>query len=116
MSDIIKLDSIDWAILRELQADAAQSVNDLGEKVGLSTNACWRRTKRLEEAGVRAGRRVEVVRAALGFGVTVFLGVYLATRGRVPLEDFERAVGEVPVDAILADYHLAGFSGMDAWE
>jgi signal transduction histidine kinase len=32
------------------------------------------------------------------------------------LEDFERAVGEAPVDAILADYHLAGFSGMDAWE
>ncbi len=32
------------------------------------------------------------------------------------LEDFERALRAGPVDAILADYHLAGFSGMDAWE
>lgn len=31
------------------------------------------------------------------------------------LEDFERVLREQPVDAILADYHLAGFSGMDAW-
>jgi two-component system, NarL family, sensor histidine kinase UhpB len=32
------------------------------------------------------------------------------------LEDFDRALADRPVDAILADYHLAGFSGMDAWE
>ena len=31
------------------------------------------------------------------------------------LEEFERVLREQPVDAILADYHLAGFSGMDAW-
>ena len=35
-------------------------------------------------------------RAALGFGVTVFLGVKLATKGRVSLEDFERAVTAIP--------------------
>ncbi|MCX8508691.1 MAG: Lrp/AsnC ligand binding domain-containing protein, partial [Rhodobacteraceae bacterium] len=34
--------------------------------------------------------------AALGFGVTVFLGVKLATKGRVSLEDFERAVAAIP--------------------
>jgi Lrp/AsnC family leucine-responsive transcriptional regulator len=39
---------------------------------------------------------VEVDRAALGFGVTVFLGVKLATKGRISLEDFERAVGAIP--------------------
>jgi DNA-binding Lrp family transcriptional regulator len=39
---------------------------------------------------------MEVDRAALGFGVTVFLGVKLATRGRVSLEDFERAVQAIP--------------------
>ena len=33
---------------------------------------------------------------ALGFGVTVFLGVKLATKGRVSLEDFERAVTAIP--------------------
>ena len=33
---------------------------------------------------------------AVGFGVTVFLGVKLATKGRVSLEDFERAVRRSP--------------------
>ena len=62
----------------------------------MSQPAAWRRVRRLEEAGVIAGRRVEVDRAALGFGVTVFLGVKLAARGRVSLEDFERAVVAIP--------------------
>jgi Lrp/AsnC family transcriptional regulator, leucine-responsive regulatory protein len=48
------------------------------------------------EAGVLAGAAGGVDRAALGFGVTVFLGVKLATKGRVSLEDFERAVTAIP--------------------
>ncbi len=32
------------------------------------------------------------------------------------LDDFQDAVRAGGVDAVLADYHLAGFSGMDAWE
>ena len=32
------------------------------------------------------------------------------------LEEFEQALQRGSVDAILADYHLAGCSGMDAWE
>ena len=40
--------------------------------------------------------RSELDAAALGFSVTVFLGVKLATRGRVSLEDFERAAAGIP--------------------
>ena len=61
----------------------------------LST-AAWRRIRRLTEAGVVAGRRVVVDKPALGFGVTVFLGIRLAAKGRVSLEDFERAVSAIP--------------------
>ncbi len=43
-----------------------------------------------------AGRRIDLDTAALGFGVTVFLGVKLATKGRVSLEDFERAATAIP--------------------
>jgi DNA-binding Lrp family transcriptional regulator len=68
----------------------------LGRRLGLSQPAAWRRIRRLQEAGIIAGQRVVVDRAALGFGVTVFLGVKLATRGRVSLEDFERAVTAIP--------------------
>ena len=93
---MIDLDDIDRALLRALAADATQSAGALGRRFGLSQPAAWRRVRRLEEAGILAGRRVVVDRAALGFGVTVFLGVKLATRGRVSLEDFERAVTAIP--------------------
>ncbi|QYZ68381.1 Lrp/AsnC family transcriptional regulator [Neotabrizicola shimadae] len=93
---MIDLDDLDRALLRALAEDGTLGAGDLGRRLGLSQPAAWRRVKRLEEAGVLAGRRIEVDRAALGFGVTVFLGVKLATKGRVSLEDFERAVTAIP--------------------
>jgi DNA-binding Lrp family transcriptional regulator len=93
---VIDLDDLDRAVLRALSMDGAMSAGELGRRLGLSQPAAWRRVRRLEAAGVLAGRRVEVDRAALGFGVTVFLGVKLATKGRVSLEDFERAVMAIP--------------------
>ncbi len=93
---MIHLDDVDLGLLRALSADATESAGALGRRFGLSQPAAWRRVKRLEEAGVLAGQRVVVDRAALGFGVTVFLGVKLATKGRVSLEDFERAVTAIP--------------------
>lgn len=90
------LDDIDRMILREVSQDAGLSAGELGRRLGLSQPAAWRRIKRLQEAGVIAGARVDADRAALGFGVTVFLGVKLATKGRVSLEDFERAAGAIP--------------------
>ncbi len=92
----LDLDDTDRAILRALSADGLVSAGELGRRFGLSQPAAWRRVRRLEEAGVLAGRCIEVDRAALGFGVTVFLGVKLATKGRVSLEDFERAVTAIP--------------------
>ena len=93
---MIDLDDVDRGICRALALDAGVSAEELGRRFGLSQPAAWRRVKRLEEAGILSGRRVEVDRAALGFGVTVFLGVKLATKGRVSLEDFERAVTAIP--------------------
>jgi Lrp/AsnC family transcriptional regulator, leucine-responsive regulatory protein len=93
---MIELDDTDRAILRALVADATHSAGALGRRLGLSQPAAWRRIKRLEEAGVIRGRRVGVNAEALGFGVTVFLGVKLAAKGRVSLEDFERAVTAIP--------------------
>ena len=106
------LDDIDRAILRALVADATQGAGAIGRKLGLSQPATWRRIRRLHESGVIKGRRLVLDREKLGFGVTVFLGVKLATKGRVSLEDFERAVGAIPevqtVEHILGlyDYRL----------
>ncbi|MEZ5885698.1 MAG: Lrp/AsnC family transcriptional regulator [Paracoccaceae bacterium] len=93
---MIELDDTDRAILRALTRDATQSAGAVGRALGLSQPAAWRRIRRLEAAGVIAGRRIDLDSAALGFGVTVFLGVKLATKGRVSLEDFERAATAIP--------------------
>ncbi|WP_109667575.1 Lrp/AsnC family transcriptional regulator [Roseicyclus mahoneyensis] len=93
---MIDLDAADRAILRALQHDATLKASELGRRVGLSQPACWRRIKRLSEAGVLCARRLDLDLEALGFGVTVFLGVKLALKGRVSLQDFERAVAAIP--------------------
>jgi Lrp/AsnC family transcriptional regulator, leucine-responsive regulatory protein len=93
---VIDLDDIDRQILRALVQDARATAGALGRKLGLSQPATWRRIKRLEVDRVLGPRRVQLNNEALGFGVTVFLGVKLATKGRVSLEDFERAVTAIP--------------------
>ena len=109
---MIEIDEIDAKLLRALARDASQSAGALGRRLGLSQPATWRRIKRLEEAGVIRGRQLRLDAEKLGFGVTVFLGVKLALRGRVSLEDFERAVTAIPevqtVEHVLGlyDYRL----------
>jgi Lrp/AsnC family leucine-responsive transcriptional regulator len=109
---MIELDDFDHALLRQLQRDASQSAGALGREIGMSQPATWRRIRRLQDAGVIKGRRLRLDAEALGFGVTVFLGVKLATKGRVSLEDFERAVSAIPevqrVEHVLGmyDYRL----------
>ncbi len=106
------LDDLDRRILRALQRDAAQPTTQLSAKLGLSQPATWRRIRCLQDAGVLAGRQIRLNAEKVGFGVTVFLGVKLATKGRVSLEDFERAIGAIPevqtVDHVLGlyDYRL----------
>ncbi|ABG31564.1 Lrp/AsnC family transcriptional regulator [Roseobacter denitrificans] len=109
---MIELDGIDRRLVRALADDALQTAGALGRRFGLSQPATWRRIRKLEAAGVLRGRRLRLNAQSLGFGVTVFLGVKLATKGRVSLEDFERAVSAIPevqqVEHVLGlyDYRL----------
>lgn len=93
---MMDLDDVDRDILRTLQKDGSLSAAAVGKRIGLSQPACWRRIKKLHDGCVITGRSVILNKEALGFGVTVFLGVKLATKGRVSLEDFERAVTAIP--------------------
>lgn len=106
------LDDIDFAILNALASDATQGAGAIGRACGLSQPAAWRRIKRLRDSGAIRGQRLRLNAEKLGFGVTVFLGIKLATKGRVSLEDFERAVSAIPevqtVEHVLGlyDYRL----------
>lgn len=108
----LSLDPTDQAILRLLVQDATLKASEVGRQVGLSQPATWRRIQRLTDAGVIVGRRLDLDAAGLGFGVTVFLGVKLAAKSRVSLEDFERAISAIPevqtVEHVLGlyDYRL----------
>ncbi|WP_114966900.1 Lrp/AsnC family transcriptional regulator [Alkalilacustris brevis] len=109
---MIELDETDRRILRALWQDATLGAGALGRSLGLSQPAAWRRLQRLRAQGAIRGRQVALDLETLGFGVTVFLGLRLATRGRLGLEDFERAVSAIPevqtVEHVLGlyDYRL----------
>lgn len=96
MNDIsTQLDSIDWAILGVLQADSSLPVHEVGERVGLSSNACWRRIKRLEENGIIA-RRVALLDAEmLGLATTVFVAIKTQRHDPVWLEAFSTGIAGI---------------------
>lgn len=89
-------DAADLALLRALLEDGSLSAKEAGVRAGLSQPVAWRRIRRMEEAGVIRRRRVALNREKLGYGVTVFLGVKLAARGRSRVEEFERAAMAIP--------------------
>ena len=100
------LDSIDVAILRELQSDCSRSVQEIGERVGLSQSPCWRRIRRLEELGV-LGRRVALVAPEkVGLGVTVFVTVRTNQHSQEWLDAVARAIETIP--EIVECYRMSG--------
>ncbi|MEH1030792.1 MULTISPECIES: Lrp/AsnC family transcriptional regulator [Micromonospora] len=54
------MDHMDWALLRELQADARLSFSELSRRVHLSPPAVAERVRRLEETGVIVGYHAHV--------------------------------------------------------
>jgi Lrp/AsnC family leucine-responsive transcriptional regulator len=67
------MDSVDWRILAELQADARLSQNELSRRVNLSAPSVAERVRRLSDAGVINGYSARVDPAALGRPVQAFV-------------------------------------------
>ncbi|GGE88631.1 Lrp/AsnC family transcriptional regulator [Stappia taiwanensis] len=91
-----KLDHFDRRLLEELQRDSAQSQRALSERIGLSQNACWRRLKALEEAGVIRHRTVVLDRNQLQAGLVVFVMVKTRHHSASWLQRFRRHVSTIP--------------------
>jgi Lrp/AsnC family transcriptional regulator len=102
----LDIDPMDRMILAELQRDGTLSVDQLSERVNLSRNACWRRVKLMEEAGIITGRVALVDAAKLGFGLSVF--VLIRTTHHEPewLKKFRDAVISIP--EIIGVYRMSG--------
>lgn len=105
-SQKIELDSIDWKILDHLQRDASQTVQAIGDKVGLSANPCWRRIRRMEDAGVIARRVALLDHDVLGYGTTVFVALRINRHDPEWLEAFSRGIGRI--DEVVECHRMAG--------
>ncbi|MEE9272366.1 MAG: Lrp/AsnC family transcriptional regulator [Robiginitomaculum sp.] len=91
-----RIDDIDVKILHELQKDAALSVADISERVGLSSSPCWRRIKRMEEVGIIKQRVTRLSRQKLGLDFEVFVAVKLDLPNKENMEKFEQEVKVMP--------------------
>ncbi|NNG03487.1 MAG: Lrp/AsnC family transcriptional regulator [Inquilinus sp.] len=100
------LDDIDRRILATLQTNAALSLAELADRVGLSKNPCWRRVKRLEEDGVIRGRVALLDGKRLNLGLTAFIAVRTNQHTADWLETFAAAVRDLP--EIVGAFRMTG--------
>lgn len=91
-----RLDPIDRQILAELQADGRMTNVELARHVGITAPPCLRRVRALEKAGFIKGYRAELDAQALGFEVTAFAFVGLASQAEADLKAFEEEVRTWP--------------------
>ena len=106
MSENISLDQMDRKLLAILQEDATVSVAAIGDHIGLSATPCWKRIKRLEQAGI-INRRVAILdRTQLGFGVTVIVAIRTTQHSEEWLNRFAEGISRLP--EVLEFYRMSG--------
>ncbi len=92
----VKLDRIDRRILRDLQDSGRMTNVELARRAQISAPPCLRRVRALEDGGVIKGYHADLNTAALGFNVTVFAHVGLASQAEHDLKAFEDLVNSWP--------------------
>jgi Lrp/AsnC family transcriptional regulator len=92
----IDLDQTDRRILAILQTEAGVTATEVGERIGLSQSACWRRIQRLRDAGVIKDQPAILDREKVGLSTMVFAHVKLTSHGRTNITDFADAVRQYP--------------------
>lgn len=106
------LSARDRQILVELQKDSRITVQELADTVGMSTSACWRRVKALEESGVIERYAAILNTRKAGFGLSAMVHVSLARHEQANVEQFVREVQRHPevlqcfATSGEADFHL----------
>lgn len=103
---MVDIDTFDRKILGELQRNADLSLEELGARVNLSRNACWRRIRQLQAAGVIRKRVALLDGVKLGLGLTVFIQIRTASHAPDWLERFSDATRDFP--EILGAYRMTG--------
>jgi len=103
----MELDATERQILRLLQTDGRMSNVTLAEQIGLSESPCFRRVKRLEEAGLIRGYSAIVDQRLLGLSVTAFV---LVTMEKQPDAATEAFIAEVEAEAHIVECYATSGS------
>ncbi len=102
----VTLDLVDRRILTALQEDGSLSVADLADKLGMTPPPCWRRIRRLKEAGVLARQAWLVNPEAVGLNVLIYATVKLAAHDAKATRAFRDKIKHLP--EVLECYILLG--------
>jgi Lrp/AsnC family leucine-responsive transcriptional regulator len=102
----VTLDKTDRRLLEELQADGRLTNQELAERVSLSPSPCLRRLRALERAGVIRQYAALLDPLAVGLGLMAYVSVKLEKRGKMPVDQFKRAVESWP--EVIACYAMTG--------
>lgn len=100
------MDRIDRGILDLLQRDGTLEIGAIAERVGLSKAPCWRRIRRLQEAGVIRQTVALLDAKLLNVGTTVFVMVRTANHSTAWFERFSRALHDIP--EVMDIYRMSG--------
>ncbi|REC55368.1 Lrp/AsnC family transcriptional regulator [Rhodosalinus sediminis] len=102
----MQLDEIDRRILRELQRDAGQSLEQIARAVGSSKTPVWNRIRKMREAGVVGKQTVLLDAEALGLEACFFVLIRTAEHESGWQNAFLEAVRARP--EVLEAHRLAG--------
>lgn len=108
----LALSAADRRILAALQKDSRSTMQQLADQAGMSSSACWRRVRALEEAGVIERYSVVVNPRKAGFTLSSMTLVSLVRHEQKHVDNFVREVQRHPevlecfATSGEADYHL----------
>lgn len=114
------LDRVNVRLLEELRCDPRLNMAELGRRVGMSSPAVTERVRRLEEAGVIAGYRLDINPVALGLPLAVYIRIRPGP-GLLPrVAELARAIPEVVEchritgeDCFIVKVHLPAIDQLD---
>ncbi|WP_438942717.1 Lrp/AsnC family transcriptional regulator [Primorskyibacter marinus] len=101
-----RMDETDRNILRALQRDASQSLDDIAKEVGSSKTPVWNRIRKMREAGVIGKQTVVLDAEALGFEACFFVLIRTSEHEAAWQQAFLKALKERP--EVQEAHRLAG--------
>lgn len=100
------MDRLDREILRLLAADASLSLADIAGRVGLTPTPCWKRIRRMEQAGIIVGRVAVLDPVKVGLPVSAFVAVETADHSSEWLDRFAAVVADM--DEVVDAWRMSG--------